>query len=380
MAFVLAKKGDQYLDRFIPEPEYYFTIPFQLNKKQETTLAGHKVTYKYNITESTPERLTILAKVTCGEETAVYINTFTKDGKMTTSCKTSKGEYNVTFNKVVPIHMRGKFEDIPEKAENWDEVAKGQPEFQPCKYIAIKRESQDHYIMEKTMANGAKFEFGFELNKPGQASLPNGKVLKYNFFMDFVEESPVLGTHNEVDNEKFDVAILPASLKTPYVQVIYKRGDTIARRFYRRVPSPMIFGKFESNEESEELTKFLAATASPNMVSIEYSKTTDGKLAKKGTTKDGKTVDVTFELGKPNPFTANGKNFEGTYYIMGEDKSPYMIGLYKEVSGPNNFAVVIAYASDHATATFIYGGNVTIYGENVVKRVYTRVGAPVTVV
>ena len=94
----------------------------------------------------------------------------------------------------------------------------------------------------------------------------------------------------------------------------YYRGDVVATRYYRRIVSPAILGKFESDgQDTEEFKAFANTIGAPELLkktTIEFAQAGDGKDGKyiqKVTEEGDATVhESTFAFGNSTLFEIHG--------------------------------------------------------------------------
>jgi len=272
------------------------------------------------------------------------------------------------------------------KLKNWAEFTKGIESYATVpKFTEIYHKGDEYHLKKSGEGADAKnVDLSFKLNTPKETTTPNGKKLKYTVTVDGVATEVFLRTEGEcaVTGEKFTVATFA---KDCGLVSKYFRGNVMATRYYRRVPSPAIFGSFESTgEDTEEYKTFVNAIGSPQFlkkVTNEFVKATEGNVTHKMTEEGDATVhETTFRFGTPTLLEAHGHHINHTTYYFELEGKPVMVAVVRDTNKPEHaFRVTAIFTPEGYEAFYAYGGNLKNGAEKLATRKFVRKGAPVPI-
>jgi hypothetical protein len=385
VAVWLAPEGDRhYVDKVVVHPSFFFKVNFTLGEKKTVQWHGESAEYEYRLVESTPEKTVLRVEMKCSKAHLVNEMTFTHDGFTYTTKKEGGEQTSGAFKRVMPFTLLGKFEDVPEKAENWEEFTKGCETYKTVpKYTEMRYNVQnDEYHLTKT-GEGHNMDLTFKLNTPSEKARPDGKKIKFTVSVDGVSSRVYARTDAKIEetNETFTVATFGKSCG---IVSKYIRGDVVATRYSRRQVHPAALGKFESDgETTEEFKTFANTIGAPQFLkktTNEFVQGPDGNITQKLTEEGDSTVhEIHSRLGAPTVFEAHGHQVNyTTYYWETLEGHPIMMAHAKDVNKPDMaFRVTAIFRPDGYDAYYVYGGDLRYGGEKLATRKFKRVGAPV---
>jgi hypothetical protein len=384
VAVWLAHEGDHYVDKVIPHFSYFFRVDFKLGEKKTIQYHNSTVEYEYRLTESTPEKTVLRIEAKCSKAGLVVNEmTFDHEGFTYTTKKENGEQASGAFKRVVPWKFFGKFEDVPEKAENWEEFSKGLEMYKTVlTHTEIYHKGDEYHLLKKGAEKAV--DITFKLNTPQEKTTANGKTIKYTVTVDGVADHVFLRTEGEVvgTNEKYTVA---SFAKDCGLVTKYYRGDVVAKRYYRRVVSPVVLGQFESTgEDTEEYKAFVNTIGAPHFlkkVTNEFVKAADGNLTHKMSEEGDATVhETTFRFGTPTTLEAHGHHINHTTFYFEFQGRPIITSIVRDTAKPDHaFRVTAVFTPEGYEAFYAYGGDLKHGAEKVATRKFSRKGAPVPI-
>ncbi|XP_055332856.1 uncharacterized protein LOC129584635 [Paramacrobiotus metropolitanus] len=375
--FFVGRHGNKFYEKFIVDATYYEKVEFELNKPGSIQHGNHTVNYHYEVVETTKETTTLRITYKCPEKgTLVFTCVFDHEG-VTSTAKSDKGEVKTRYNRVLPWLFYGKFKEVPEKTENYEEFTKGEDcpfahKNQPATLEIFKK--GDHYGARKSFGEEKAMEFEFKLNTP-QEFQANGKTFKYNVTIQSRGDKVIM--HSKIKVKGTDKWFIVEEQVAPEgLYVTYKREGVVAKKFLRRVLPKTVFGTFESTDNNDEFKAFTTHIGAPELfkkITIEFSDAENGVFVQKLTPEGDATQESRITFGKPDEITVHGKHLEQKWFYYEVDNTPVLRGSINQTDNANNyFDVVGIFRPDGYTATFVYDHNTKI-----AHRTYTRKGAAV---
>jgi hypothetical protein len=372
--FYVGRHGNKFYEKFMVDATYYEKVEFELNKPGSLTHGNTTVEYKYEVVESTAESTTMRVTYKCPEKgNLVFTCVFDREG-VTSTAKSEKTNTQVKarYTRVLPWLYYGKFQEVPEKTENFAEFLQGSDcPFDNKPYTLEFFRKGDHYGARKTFPEGKKINFDFKLNTP-QEFTSEGKTFKYNVSVQARGDKIVLQSKIKVTgNDK--VFIVEETVAPEGLYVTYKRDDVVAKKFLRRIVSKTVVGTFESTDLNDEFKAFANHIEAPEFLkklTSELVQNEDGTITTKLTPEGDAVQESRMTFGKNEELTVYGKHLEHKAFYFEVD-TPVMRCTVNQTDNANRYfetAAVFRPDGTGYTATFAYDHNTKIARRNFVRK------------
>jgi hypothetical protein len=371
----LGRYGKDFVIKYIITPTVNVAFPFQFNEPRTIELNGRKITYTYTVVSEDykTRTLTIRGEFKSDQGTLTSTAVITPEG-VSVTYKSADQTASRYYKRVLNPLVYGIYESVPQFTENWSEFIKptGMRDDSAEKtkiFVFPKSENEVYYRYQ--YENGQGESFPFTLNKTLTTTTHNGKTktYTYNERPSYSNDVYIAGTY-EVDGHKGTVDL---TFNTSGLRVVYRAGNVVATRYYRRVLPAAVLGKFESQPDTPEFVQFAQTIGKPELTkktTIEFTKTPEGTYQQVFNVEGTPAVTVPFTLGEKAKTQKDTEEWWYVYNVWNVYKNPVVSTNWWTTTPNTKFTVTAEYTPTGYTAYYLANGRLA-------TRTYNRVGAPV---